>query len=268
MNNNFNIIHNKPSEKKNAYFLSHNGLGDNITNIGAVNFLLNYYDKIYFLCKDIYEENVKLFFLNKNVVTVPFNSKNEYNECKKIITSVNMELYDCFVSGFIHKEYLNSYVTHHKLLQYEKKNEKYSIKYDHIKDFYNDIGLDSSIYVDYFHMESNEISKKYYEDIKNYNIVFLHTKGSNRSIQLVDIINLYKNKDEYLLICANENSYDENHSKYSIAKKYVNIPLAYYIDIIENSKYIHVIDSCFSCIIYPLILSNKINPIECVIYDL
>ena len=41
------------TKQKSAYFLSHNGLGDNITNIGAINFLLNYYETIYFLCKDI-----------------------------------------------------------------------------------------------------------------------------------------------------------------------------------------------------------------------
>ena len=40
--------------EKSAFFLSHNGIGDNITNIGAINFLLQYYNSIYFLCKDIY----------------------------------------------------------------------------------------------------------------------------------------------------------------------------------------------------------------------
>ena len=47
-----------------AYFVSHNGLGDNITNIGAVNFLLQYYEIIHFLCKDDYANNVKHLFSN------------------------------------------------------------------------------------------------------------------------------------------------------------------------------------------------------------
>ena len=59
--------------EKSAFFLSHNGIGDNITNIGAINFLLQYYNSIYFLCKDIYEENVKLLFNNKKLITIPFN---------------------------------------------------------------------------------------------------------------------------------------------------------------------------------------------------
>ena len=60
-------------KQKNAYFLSHNGLGDNITSIGAVNFLLNYYENIFFLCKDIHEDNVKLLFNNKPVIIVAFD---------------------------------------------------------------------------------------------------------------------------------------------------------------------------------------------------
>ena len=35
-----------------AYFLCHNGLGDIFTMIGAINFLLNYFEEIYFLCKN------------------------------------------------------------------------------------------------------------------------------------------------------------------------------------------------------------------------
>ena len=42
-------------KQKSAYFLSHNGLGDNITSIGSIIFLLQYYETIYFLCKNNYE---------------------------------------------------------------------------------------------------------------------------------------------------------------------------------------------------------------------
>jgi hypothetical protein len=56
----------------NAYLLSHNGLGDNITMIGAINFLLHYYDNVYFLCKDKNQENVARFFQDKPVIVIPF----------------------------------------------------------------------------------------------------------------------------------------------------------------------------------------------------
>jgi SAM-dependent methyltransferase len=253
------------NKKKSAFFLSHNGLGDNITNIGAINFLLQYYDSIYFLCKDIYEENVKLLFYNKKVITMPFDSKNELNECKKIINSINKDNFDIFISGFCHMPHFKSHITNISLLNY-KKNNIYKIEYSHILDFYNNIGLDSSIYIDYFDIESNEKSLEYYDVIKNYKIVFLHTKTSQGEINLDNIINEYINKDDFLIICANKNVYKIDNNKYTIANNYVNIKIAYYIDIIKQSKFIHVVDSCFSCIIYPLIIAKKIQPEKYVIY--
>ena len=252
-------------KQKSAYFLSHNGLGDNITNIGAVNFLLNYYETIYFLCKDIYNENVKLLFYNKPVITVPFDSKNEFSACKNVINNNSINS-DVFISGFAHKYRIKLKITHPELLQYKKNDYNYTIPYKHILDFYYDIGLDLSIYYNYFDIESSEISKEYYEKIKNYKIVFLHSKSSNREINFTDIVNKYNNND-YIIICANKNVYNINSIKYNIANMYVNIYVAYYIDIIKNAESIHVIDSCFSCIVYPLIITNKITPKEYKIYN-
>lgn len=256
--------------KKNAYFLSHNGLGDNITSIGAVNYLLKYYNVIYFLCKDIYQENVKLFFLNKRVIIVPFNSSNEYNDCKRIISNTNENTDDCFIAG-VHMSYLKSRITHPDLIKY-KKNNVYKINYEHIYKFYNSIDLDTSIYANYFDIESNKVSKKYYDNIKKYDIVFLHTKGSNRSINLKEIIDLYVDNENCIIICANENIYQPSNpkhiDKFIICQNYVNIKVCYYIDIIKNSKYIYVINSCFSCIVYPLVLSERIKPVEYVIFNI
>jgi hypothetical protein len=252
---------------KNAYILSHNGLGDNITNIGAVNFLLNYYNNIYFLCKDIYLENVKLFFKNPRVILIPIEPTNEFENCKNVILNTKPETDDCFISGMCHTSYLQSRISHPLILNYVKNN-KYSLKYNHIYNFYNDIGLDTSIYVDYFKIDSCEFSKQYYLNIQNYNIIFLHTKGSNRSIDLSGIINLYQDKEDHIIVCVNENVYDKNHPKYNIADKYVNIPIAYYIDIIKSANEIHVIDSCFSCVVYPLILSGQIESSRVELYDI
>ena len=257
---------NKDIYIKSAFFLSHNGLGDNITNIGAINFLLQYYNSIYFLCKDIYEENIKILFYNKKIITIPFNSKNELNECRKIINSINKDNFDIFISGHCNTPYFKSHITNTALLKY-KKNNKYEIKYSHILNFYNNIGLDSSIYIDYFNIDSSEISKKYYETIKHYKIVFLHTKSSNGEINLNYIINKYIDKEDYIVICANKNVYNSDDIKYKLASDYVNIKIAYYIEIIKNASVIHVVDSCFSCIIYPLLLGKKINPYECIIHS-
>ena len=247
-----------------AYFLSHNGLGDNISNIGAVNFLLNYYDTIYFLCKDKYEENVKLFFINKNVITVPFNSTNEYSQCYKIIKDIQSTTdYDCFITGDCHT-YVKSRITNKDVLNY-KKNNKYDIAYQHIKHFYDDIGLDLSIYVEYFKIDttiSNDVND--INDI-NYKIIFLHTQGSNRQINLTHIINKYKNQNDYIIICANQNAYSEDNQKFFIANKYVNMKVVYYINIMKSAEELHLINSCFSCIALPLMMRNEIK--NCIIYE-
>jgi hypothetical protein len=250
-----------------AYFLGHNGLGDNITNIGAIHFLLQYYNIIYILCKNIYFENVNKLFNNKiiskNIILVPFNTNNEYSECKIIITNaMKNKLTDIFISGHCHTSYLKSRISHPNLLKYNQNDNHYTVKWNHIRSFYYDIGLDLSIYYNYFTIDSTNESKKYYDCIKNYNIIFLHTKSSNRELSLENIINKFINLDNTIIICANKNIYNKddikNNTKYELANKYVNILVAYYIDIIYNAFEIHIVDSCFSCIVHPLNINKKL----------
>lgn len=262
----FEMINDKCSlyREKEVYFawLYHSGLGDNITSIGIVKFLLTKYKTVYFLCRDYLKENVDLIFNNKSVITVPFNINDEKNEYKRILLNIDENI-DIVVSG---SSEIASRITHPELINYIK-NEKYNVRYEHITSLYRDIGLDLSIYIDYFDIDSSKISKLYYSFIKKYKIVFLHTRGSDRYINLSHIVDIYKNNKEYIIICANENVYDIDHPKYELANLYVNISIQYYIDIIKNSSIIHTIDSCFCCIVYPLVLSKKIYLSDCFIYD-
>ena len=255
-----------------AYILSHNGLGDNITMIGAINFLLLHYNNIYLLCKDKYESNLKLLINNNNVFTIPFKERNEKNvyvekdECKKIINNIHSNNYiDIFICGE-HKSYLKSKITNPAILNYEKIN-KYDFNWGHIKRFYDDMRLDSTIYYDYFDIISTEESIKLYEKIKNLNIIFCHTQSSTKTISLPDNIKQYLNDDNYIVVCANENAYDKKHKYFELAINYVNIPLQHYIDIIKNACDFFLIDSCFSCIVHPLSVSNKLNTPKLEIYS-
>ena len=72
---------------KKAVYLSHNGLGDNITSIGAINFLINYYELVYMFCKKNNLENVKLFFHGTNVLFIDFDS-NEFSFCSDYINNI------------------------------------------------------------------------------------------------------------------------------------------------------------------------------------
>lgn len=238
-----------------AHFVSHNGLGDNITNIGAVNFLLKFYEKIHFLCKDIHANNVKQLFANKPVIIEPFESGNEVHEIKRILNDVSG---DIFASG-MHKHYIKSRITHPRLLSYKQNNKNYTVEFAHIHEFYHDIGLDLSIYYEFFDINSTEMSKRCYEDVKKYKIIFIHSKASNHEVNYSHVYEKYKNNKEYIIVCANKNMYDETHEFHALANKYVNLCVAWYIDIIKNAELFYMIDSCFSCILYPLVMTNQIS---------
>ena len=62
-----------------AYLVGHNGLGDNLYMVGAVNFIKQFYKNVFFLCRSSSYENVSLFFNeSSNVKCLPFNEIDEY----------------------------------------------------------------------------------------------------------------------------------------------------------------------------------------------
>ena len=61
--------------------------------------------------------------------------------------------------------------------------------------------------------------------------------------------------------------YNENDEYYTIAESFVNLFVADYIDIITSAEEIHVIDSCFSCIVYPLLNTKRLSAKKCCIYE-
>ena len=256
-----------PKKQKNAYFISHNGLGDNITNIGAVNFLLKYYENIYFFCKEHNKNNVKLFFEGKSVILFAFFEKDFLHEISEMYRFISMAQIedDIFVSGlFI--QYYKSRITHPKLLKYVPNDKNYSVDYCHIKDFYHQIGLDLSIYCEYFDIPSTDISKKYYDEIKNLKIIFVHSKASSGEVDFNYVYDNFKNNKEYIIICANKNMYNPQDDYYSIANNYINLMVAHYIDIIKKSELFYMVDSCFFCIAYILTKTNIIEPTKLISY--
>jgi len=250
----------------NAYLLSHNGLGDNITMIGAINFLTQYYEHVYLLCKDNNATNVSEFFQNKSVHIIPFDGKSEFYSTTRILQEASENTAnDIFIAGFAHKYRLKlQRVTNQKFLQYKPDNKHYTVKWAHIRDFYHDIGLDLSVYYEYFHILSPSIPS---EPIEKHNIVFAHTKASDNEIQIPNAVTKYINDENTIIICANKNVYPNDHPKYELANQYVNMPIVNYIDIIKQSTEIHVVDSCFSCIVYPLQQTNRLSATTVMIYE-
>jgi hypothetical protein len=260
----------------NVYLVSHNGMGDNIFMNGSINFLLKYYDKIFFLCKKKYYDNINLFFFNnENVTCVPFDENHEFNEIKNILEKAKVEN-DILVCGF-HKTYINNKITNPRFINsiYNIEDKNYTIDFDtltssgysFIESFYKDIHLNLTIFYEYFSIESSHESSELYNSIKNYKkIIFIQLYSScGRQLNISNILTNNLHDKESIIICNDKNLYDidsdddDVKNKKTICDGFVMKKITYYIDVIKNSNEIYLIDSCFIGIILPLMKQNKLK---------
>jgi hypothetical protein len=258
----------------NAFFLSHNGLGDNLYSVGALRFLLTYYKNIHFLCKDKYYDIVKPFFHDeKRIICIPFDSMREKQHCYEIIMG-NYTGNDIFICG-AHKSYLRSKITNTELLARKMDNSEYTIDYDtiravtadagcdydFIRGFYNDINLDLSIFFEHFDLKSTKVSREIYESVKKYDIIFLQTTSSNNTkLNIDNLVRRNIDKEGTILISNDENLYkDADNEKHKLCQSFLRTEIVNYIDIIRNSKEIYIIDSCFTGIVLPLRKTNRLK---------
>lgn len=252
-----------------VFFLCHAEIGDNITCIGAINYLLTIYKNVYFVCQYNNLKNLKILYSNPRIFLVPFKIENKILAWYKLLYPRYKEKnMDILISGPQPKTYFKSKITN-KILKYRIKNNKYSIenKYIQLKHFYTDINLDLSIYYNYFNINSSIISQDLFNKIKQYNIIFMHSTSSNKKINLKKYVDEYINNDNDIIISSDVNVYKPYNNKYNLAQQYVNILIPYYIDIIKNAKYIYIVNSCFSCIVIPLAYNKKLKAVEYKIFD-
>lgn len=249
--------------QQNAYFVGHNGLGDNIINLSAVNYLSNFYNKIFFICKEINYNILKLLLSNiKNIEIISIDSENEFNNIQKIYNDVIKEN-DFFVSGVCHTGYIQSKITNPYLNNYLKDiSENDDCYYKFIIDFYQDINLDLTIYYGFFDLPQNDLSLDLYNSIKDYKICFIYFEINDK--QIYNYQNIVSNLDNtYIILNISNNFYelskDINPEKYELAKQFINIDIIYYIDTILNCDKIIIKDSYLSTIIYPLFKNYKLN---------
>lgn len=278
-----------------AYFLGHLGLGDNLYCIGAARYLTKFYRNVYFLCKDKYEENVKSFFDdNERIICVPIHSSNKDSvyELSLPVTSENdairnvlnnkYEDNDIFICGFAFTPHFPSKITNQSFLQREKITKTYSLKldtidddrYSFIIDMYNNADLTTGVMIDYWNLPKTEDSKKLYESVKDYNIIFIQSISSNKKVLRVNnVVKKYLYDDNTILLFNDYNIYDNANInlkqikiKRELAEKFVKNKLIYYIDTIKNAKEIYMIDSCFTGIVLPLYKKGllKANPVRLV----
>lgn len=254
-----------------VYLVSHNGMGDNLFMIGALNFVKQFYKNVYFLCKNKYYENIKLFFDNKsNIICLPFDENHEFANIQKILNRdkyMNKNI-DIMVCGGCHKSYLKSKITNTDFLNHTRINKNYTIdyhpltseNYSFIENFYKDINLNLTYFYEYYYLPDNDISKQLYNNVSKYYLVFIQaTSSTGQVLNISNLTNKYINDDNVLLICSDTNLYNKDNEKYNIAQNFVFNNLINYVDIIKNSDEIYLIDSCFLGIILPLLKTNQLK---------
>lgn len=222
---------------KTAFVLTHLGLGDNITSIGAVRYLATCYDKVIVVCKERNKKNLELFYNDDDtIVLYPVENDNNisprlgfnYSEFKKITNNMDLYLAGC-----------------HCLTKQPSTISKIPLN------FYNDMNIDEKYFKEYFHINTPKESNELYDKIKHFNeYIFVHNTASNGKAFTIEYIEKKFNikRDKVLIINPNYNIYNKNDNFYNIANDFLNKPLAFYNDIIINANKVIMTDSSFFCL--------------------
>jgi hypothetical protein len=245
---NSNLKEQKGYKPKTAFVLTHLGLGDIITAIGAVRYLSTCYDKVIVVCKEKNKRNMELFYGDDETIELyPVVNDNHisprmgfnYNSFKEI--TKNMDLY---LAGA------------HCLT---KQPEPYA---DLPFNFYKDMGINEKYYREYFHINIPQESKILFNKLKNVSkYIFIHNSASTGEVfKIEDMENKFKfDKKHTLVVNPCSNMYNKNDPFYALAQSLVNHPLPFYVDVIINANKVIMTDSSFFCITLNLpLISNEI----------
>lgn len=225
-------------EKKHdtAFVMSHFGLGDSITIIGAVRYLSTIYDKVIIVCREKFKSNVDKFYTdNPKIIVMPARRMSSISvnyganpmRFKKIT-----ENKDVYLAG--------------NMVTDGQKNS-----YDILPlNFYIDMKLNPEYYWTHFHIPVSKESRELYKSVSNHKYIFIHKEIHTGKLftaqQVCDKFDI--NPDETIVIDAESNYYNEDHKYHEIAAKFVFKPLVCYIDTLINSDMIIVSDSCLFCL--------------------
>ena len=248
---------------KNAVIVCHQGIGDLIAMSSGIIYLTQFYNKINLICKNKNLKHLETFLKNINFITINYDKETK----NKIINYFNNTSNDIFISGKCFnylKQYTRISIDIPKYINNNlNKIKGYNVSnyiYNMISIFYNDIGLSIDICCDFFPFISNEKSIKLYNLISKYYIIFIQlTSSDNKKLNISNLLNKYLDNDNTIIICNDENLYKKNTEKYNLCEYFIYKDFIDYYDTLINANEIYVIDSCFSCLIMPLIINKKIK---------
>ena len=245
---NSNLKEQKGYKPKTAFVLTHLGLGDNITAIGAVRYLSTCYDKVIVVCKEKNKRNMELFY-----------GDDETIELYPVIEDINISP-NCGCSPVIFKNITKGMDLYIAGLHTLTKTR------NHFKDlpfnFYRDMGIDEKYFWEYFHVNIPPESKILFEKLKNIKkYIFIHNSSSSGEVFSVKDIEqrLNFNRKKILIINPNKNIYDVDDPFFELANKFLNSPLSFYTETIVNASKVIMTDSSFFCVA----LNFKIKTSKC-----
>lgn len=218
---------------KNAFVLSHLGLGDNICMIGVVRYLATKYDKVKVVCKNCNQKNLQLMYADDVDIEL-YLIEEDHDITSKKFEDITKD-YDTYIAG------------HHIPNLYDNKSNDFN---DLPFNFYDDMKIDRSTFWEYHHISNNNENNLYNKLLNISEIfIFIHSSSSNGQIftlkEAEDRFNFDCN--DILVINPCENVYKENNKFYKIAEQFVNHPLIYYKTLIEKASKLIMSDSSFFC---------------------
>ena len=233
---------------KEAFVMTHLGLGDNITAIGMIRYISTNFDRVHVVCQSRNLKNLEEFYSDDpSIILYPVGHFNEIcpqTSGRKKFSEITKNM-TTFVCG---QHIGNKNITHLPFC------------------FYQDVNINTQYFWDYFHISKGQKSLELYNKIpKIQEYVFIHNISSQGEVFSTDLVEkkIKINKNEILFINPCKNMYEENHVKYALAQEFVNHLLADYVDLIINANYVVVTDSSFMC----MAINLEIKTENCYLYS-
>lgn len=208
--------------------LSHLGMGDMIALSPAVRYFCKKYKEVYIFSK---ERNTKNIFSlyddvdNLNIISIDNDSSLESQQINFYLNQIKSD-FDLISSGL-----------------YKKDRAEFTNLPDN---FYDDLGLEYSVYDEEFNLPSKVLKDNTYLDLLDgidYNFVVGTSSTKNITEEILESI-----KDDNFIVSPSKNVYSVDDSRYQLAEKFLNLPLFDYTNVIKNAKGLYLIDSSFSAL--------------------
>lgn len=208
--------------------LSHLGMGDMIALSPAVRYFCKKYKEVYIFSKERNTKNIFSLYddvANLNIISIDNDSTSESQQINFYLNQIESD-FDLISSGI-----------------YKENRSEFKNLPDN---FYDDLGLEYSVYEEEFNLPSKVLEDNTYLNLLggiNYNFVVGTSSTKDITEEILESI-----EDDNFIVSPSRNVYSEDDSRHQLAEKFLNLPLFDYTNVIKNAKGLYLIDSSFSAL--------------------